>query len=128
MGQFVLSNQFISGLKPELKMKVAGMDGNFEQLLVKARFEEAKRRDIMRPNFPKPPFQNCYRGQFMSGNDAKLEEFVAKASGTQYQGQSDIKCYTCGVFGHISRNCPRNRQTGSEEACEKPMRNLPNLN
>ena len=92
------------------------MEGNFEQLLVKACFEEAKRRDIIRPNFPKPPFQSRYRGQFKSGNDAKPEEFVVKASGTQCQGQSDIKCYTCGVFGHISRNCPRNRQTGSEEA------------
>ena len=109
MGQSVLSNQFVSGLKPELKTKVAGMEGNFEQLLVKARFEEAKRRDIMRPNFPKPPFQNRYRGQFKSGNDAKPEEYVAKPSGTQCQGQSDIKCYACRAFGHISRNCPRNR-------------------
>ena len=62
----------------------------------------------MRPNFPKPPFQCRYRGQVKSGNDAKLEEFVAKASGTQHQGHTDIKCYTCGVFSHISRNCPRN--------------------
>ena len=108
MGQSVLSNQFVSGLKPELKTKVAGMEGNFEQLLVKARFEEAKRRDIMRPSFPKPPFQNRYRGQFKSGNDAKPEESVTKPSGTQRQGQSDIKCYACGAFGHISRNCPRN--------------------
>ena len=128
MGQSVLSNQFVSGLKPELKMKVAGMEGNFEQLLVKACFEEAKRRDIIRPNFPKAPFQSCYRGQFKSGNGAKPEEFVAKASGTLRQDQSDIKCYTCGVFGHISRNCPRNRRTGSEEARGKPMRNLPNPN
>ena len=46
MGQSVLSNQFVSGLKPELKTKVARMEGNFEQLLlVKVRFEEAKRRD-----------------------------------------------------------------------------------
>ena len=126
LGQSVLSNQFVSGLKPKLKTKVAGMEGNFEQLLVKARFEEAKRRDITRPNFPKPPFQNRYRGQFKSGSDAKPEGSVAKPSGTQRQGQSDIKCYTCGVFGHISRNCPRNRRTGSEEAHGKPMQNPPN--
>ena len=42
------------------------------------------------------------------------------------QGQSDIKCYACGAFGHISRNCPRNRQTGSEEAHGKPTQNPPN--
>ena len=32
MGQSVLSNQFVSGLKPELEMKVAGMDGNFRAI------------------------------------------------------------------------------------------------
>ena len=66
-----------------------------------------------------------YRGQFKSGNDAKLEESVAKPSGTERQGQSDIKCYTCGVLV-TSRNCSKNRRTGSEEACGKPMRNPPN--
>ena len=24
--------------------------------------------------------------------------------------QSDIQCYACGAFGHISRNCPKNRE------------------
>ena len=51
---------------------------------------------------------------------------MAKHSGTQRQGQSDIKCDACGAFGHISRNCPRNCRTGSEEARGKPMQNLPN--
>lgn len=41
MGQTVLANQFVSGLCQELKAKVVGTDRNLEQLLVKARFEEA---------------------------------------------------------------------------------------
>lgn len=39
MGQTVLANQFVAGLRSDLKTKVVGTEGTFEQLLVKARFE-----------------------------------------------------------------------------------------
>ena len=42
MGQSVLSSQFVAGLIPELKTKIAGVEGNLENLLTKARSEEAK--------------------------------------------------------------------------------------
>ena len=40
-GRSVLAHQFVAGLAPTLRSKVAGSEGNFEQLLIKARFEEA---------------------------------------------------------------------------------------
>ena len=46
MGRSVLAYQFVSGLLPELKSKVAGTDGDFEHQLAKARFEEAKTREL----------------------------------------------------------------------------------
>ena len=46
MGKTVLANQFIVGLVPELKRKVAGSERDFEQLLTKACFEEAKLREV----------------------------------------------------------------------------------
>ena len=46
MGQAVLANQFAAGLLLELKTKVAGTEGKLEQLLTKARFEEAKLREL----------------------------------------------------------------------------------
>ena len=46
MGQVVLANQFAAGLLPELKRKIAGTEGKFKQLLVQARFEEAKLREL----------------------------------------------------------------------------------
>ena len=49
MGCTVLTSQFVAGLLPELKSKVAGSEGGFELLLVKARFEEAKLRDLSPP-------------------------------------------------------------------------------
>ena len=46
MGQSVLANQFIAGLRSDLKSKVVGVEGSLEQLLLKARFEEAKKREL----------------------------------------------------------------------------------
>lgn len=44
MGRLVLTNQFVSGLHADLKTKVAGTEGEFDVILAKARFEEAKPR------------------------------------------------------------------------------------
>lgn len=46
MGRSVLAYQFVAGLKPNLKSKLAGIECTFDQLLVKARFEEAKLREL----------------------------------------------------------------------------------
>ena len=45
-GRSVLAYQFVAGLKRNLKSKVAGVEGDLEQLLLKAHFEEAKIRDL----------------------------------------------------------------------------------
>jgi len=42
MASTMLANQFAVGLKQEIKVKVAGIEGTFEQLLSLAKFEEAK--------------------------------------------------------------------------------------
>jgi len=47
VGQIMLANQFVSGLRGDLKSRVVGTEGNLEQLLVKVRFEEAKNRELV---------------------------------------------------------------------------------
>ena len=42
LGQTVLVKQFVAGFLPTIKSKLVGTEGNFSQLLAKARFEEAK--------------------------------------------------------------------------------------
>lgn len=42
MGQILLANQFVAGLRLELKRKLIGVDGTLEELVLKAPFEEAK--------------------------------------------------------------------------------------
>ena len=48
MGWAVLANQFLAGLHPDLQLKgkLAGQEGTFDQLLARARFEEAKLCDF----------------------------------------------------------------------------------
>ena len=46
MGKTVLAYQFVAGLLPKIRAKVAGTEGTFEQLWVKARYKKAKSRDL----------------------------------------------------------------------------------
>ena len=55
MGRTVLANQFVAGLRPELKTEVVGTEGNIEQLLVKARLEEAKQTELATVRTVSPP-------------------------------------------------------------------------
>ena len=45
MGQTLLVNQFVTGLRADLKRKLIGTEGSLDELVLKARFEEAKTRE-----------------------------------------------------------------------------------
>lgn len=47
IGQTVLASQFVAGLQPHLQSKVVGMEGDMDKLVLKARFEEAKSRELV---------------------------------------------------------------------------------
>ena len=49
MAQSVLAYQFVSGLRSDLKTKLVGREGTFEQLLAAARFEEARFKEVINP-------------------------------------------------------------------------------
>ena len=46
VGQIVLVNQFVSGHRSELQAKVVGVEGSKDELVTKARFEEAKLKEF----------------------------------------------------------------------------------
>lgn len=58
----------------ELKSKVVGFEGNFEQLLVKAHYEEAKLRDLAQP-------KNGQRGECIPQQQRILNNFIMNATG-----------------------------------------------
>ena len=59
-GRSVLAYQFVAGLKQNLQSKVAGVEGDFEQLLLRARFEEAKIRDLTFQSDRRPGSGNSF--------------------------------------------------------------------
>lgn len=105
MGCTVLTSQFVAGLLPELKSKVAGSEGGFELLLVKARFEEAKLRDLSpSPKKPTVPSQDVTHEQ--------ESQPLAKSTPS---GQT--WCRKCRSHHHHWKQCP---YRGCSEPREAP--------
>ena len=128
MGRAVLANQFLVGLHPELKGKLAGQEGTFDQLLARARFEEAKLRDFGgdserrsgvrsyggesdRQSSPRRFARGSYpssqdRGQRVVQSQTDTPAAVGRArDGPPSTGTSgrtgQVRCYTCGALGHV---------------------------
>lgn len=112
MGKSVLTNQFVAGLQPELKCKLAGKEGAFEQLLTLARFEEAKNRELRESR------QNTGAPATPKKNGAQPSKTPAKG-GENPRAQDapaspNFRCYECGVRGHRARDCPDRRRRDKE--------------
>ena len=113
MGQTVLAYQFVAGLKPEIPLKLAEHEGSFEQLLMKARFEEAKLHDL----------------QPIPENTKRMTERIPQGR-PQSQGPSadikDRRCFVCGQGGHLKRQCPQLRRGKPIESQGSTGRNTNN--
>ena len=110
IGQSVLANQFITGLRPDLKGKVVGMEGTLDQLLLKTRFEEAKKRELaaVKPHSFQPKPNDTRTSTFHPplSNPTKVSPTKGQSSGF---GECRT-CYNCGMTGHLSRQCQYPRQ------------------
>ena len=116
-GQRVLSNQFVVGLRPELKAKIVGQEGSLDQLLIRAKFEEAKGKELAAaknvafqkkpavPTTPRgPPENTTLRGQ-NQGTNPGFSAIRPPKSGRE--------CFNCGMEGHLARACPYPKQPKS---------------
>lgn len=79
MGRSVLAYQFVAGLKPNLKLKLAGVEVTFDQLLDKARFEEAKLQELSNVSATtaklhrRTPLGNTNKGLILSNPPNNME-------------------------------------------------------
>jgi len=110
-GRSVLAYQFTAGLLPTLRSKVAGVEGNFEQLLVKARFEEAKLRDLSGCSGDSRQFKGHYKPNLRAPSSGyrKLDDRTAHSNNNQ-------RCFQCNGVGHYAKNCPQKNRSSPVEA------------
>ena len=102
MGQSVLRYQFVAGLRANLRAKVIGCTGPFDELLSKASFEEARLREVVEDR-PRPR-----DGPGREEATGKQTSQGARRGNTL--GKTENACYTCGVFGHYARDCSQRRR------------------
>ena len=118
MGQSILSSQFVTGLQRDFKVKLAGQEGSINQLLVKARFEEAKLHDLGAVSYrqsekgktPQPTHQ-------AKGGDIPVTQTRDNRSWNNQERRNKQRgvCNECGSNNHYYHQCPM-RKVVSREA------------
>ena len=114
-GQMVLVNQFISGLRHELQSKVVGMEGNMDAVVLKARFEEAKAKELTgktqvtllkKPPTASGPTSSLPPSQLKSQTATTTIATTTPAEESAQKQGGSRKCFNCGLDGHMCCNCP----------------------
>ena len=89
LGKSVLASQFVAGLRGNIKLKLVGSDGDFDHLLTRARFKEAKDRDLG-DHARKPTAKR------------KLSEAESPGSNSMQQGRRHVRPSVSKSSGHYS--------------------------
>ena len=120
-GESVLASQFVTGLHRKIKLKLAGHEGNIEQLLTKARFEEAKIKELGGPNSGETPKAAHQSGPSGPSQPTRKEPpRQHQDSSKRTRDWSRDTCHGCGGTGHFIRQCPYRNVTTKETHGQTP--------
>ena len=115
-GSRVLASQFVTGLRSDLKVRLAGLEGDMDHLLVRARFEEAKLRDLGNGGDKGLPEKTGTSNRFRpakGGTQPKPRSVIASFVGGSAPNNA---CFSCGGSGHFACNFPYRGRGGPKEA------------
>ena len=123
MGKQILVNQFVLGLDYPLKKKLAGVEGSFEEIVCKARFEEARRADLAESSR-----KERQTGK-VEGASTRWKEKSQKGHTHRKEKKPETRdeCYKCGAPGHYAQNCPLGGRAQPREAKGTGKPGRPNL-
>ncbi len=117
-GQTVLASQCVTGLHPSVQGNVAGMEGGMDQLVLRARFEEAKSIELVAAK-PATEVKIPSKGNPPDGGSVPAPG-TSKVGGAKTNTQewasprndgNARKCFICGLGGHLSRTCSYPKST-----------------
>ena len=98
---FYIASHFVAGLRP-LQSRVVGMEGGMDQLVLKARFEEAKSKELAAAR--SGPATKSNKGDANGGTCFGASRKGDRGSSRQDKStqQEDVtdKCFNCGMEGH----------------------------
>ena len=124
MGQTLLANQFVTGLRVDHKRKLIGTEGSLDELVLKARF--GKTRELVGD---KPKTYMPSRPQRPAGGSSSMlvppmttspPLVRSTQSSSPVRAQTRLTCYNCGLDGHIARNFPYPRRSRQDEEAQGP--------
>ena len=127
VGQHVLTSQFVTRLRVDIQSAVVGLEGDMDHLLMKAHFEETKRRELaavrttcsiqkVSQSSPIVLANSAWKSPSPFWKTDPPDTTVPKMNG------STRRCYNCGVSGHTAHACPYPKPSQRDgEATGRPV-------